>query len=324
MAEKTADDIMKQIKDEDVEYVDIRFCDLPGVVQHFSIPASAFDESVFEDGLAFDGSSVRGFQSIHESDMMLLPDPDDRAHRPVPRSQDAEPQLLRARPVHPRGVLARPAQRGPQGGELPGQHRHRRHRVLRRGGRVLHLRLGELRLEDERHVLRDRLRGGLVEHRRAGRGRRQPEPRLQGPPQGRLLPRRAVRPLRRPARQDVHQPAERRLHAGARSPRGGHRRPGRDQLQVQHPAARGRRPGAVQVHHQEHRVAGRQDRHVHAEAAVRRQRVGHARPPVAVEGRQVRCSTTSPATRACRTPRATTSAASCTTRRRCWRSPTRR
>ena len=41
-----------------------------------SIPASAFDESVFEDGLAFDGSSVRGFQSIHESDMMLLPDPE--------------------------------------------------------------------------------------------------------------------------------------------------------------------------------------------------------------------------------------------------------
>src|SRR3978361_597391 len=74
VAEKTADDIFKMIKDQDVEYVDIRFCDLPGVVQHFSIPASAFDASVFEDGLAFDGSSVRGFQSIHESDMMLLPD----------------------------------------------------------------------------------------------------------------------------------------------------------------------------------------------------------------------------------------------------------
>ena len=74
MAEKNAGDIIKLIKDEKVEYVDIRFCDLPGVVQHFSIPASAFDESVFEDGLAFDGSSVRGFQSIHESDMKLLPD----------------------------------------------------------------------------------------------------------------------------------------------------------------------------------------------------------------------------------------------------------
>ena len=76
MAEKTADDILKLIKDQDVEYVDIRFCDLPGVVQHFSIPATAFTQDVFEDGLAFDGSSVRGFQSIHESDMMLLPDPD--------------------------------------------------------------------------------------------------------------------------------------------------------------------------------------------------------------------------------------------------------
>jgi glutamine synthetase len=76
VTEKTADDIFKLIKDEDVEYVDIRFCDLPGVVQHFSIPASAFDKSVFEDGLAFDGSSIRGFQSIHESDMMLLPDPE--------------------------------------------------------------------------------------------------------------------------------------------------------------------------------------------------------------------------------------------------------
>src|SRR5260370_8482247 len=76
VADKTADDIIKLIKDEDVQYVDIRFCDLPGIVQHFSIPASVFDASVFEDGLAFDGSSVRGFQSIHESDMMLLPDPE--------------------------------------------------------------------------------------------------------------------------------------------------------------------------------------------------------------------------------------------------------
>src|SRR6201991_4929218 len=74
VADKTADDIIKVIKDEEVEYVDIRFCDLPGIVQHFSVPASVFDESVFEDGLAFDGSSIRGFQSIHESDMLLLPD----------------------------------------------------------------------------------------------------------------------------------------------------------------------------------------------------------------------------------------------------------
>ena len=55
--------------------VDVRFCDLPGVMQHFTVPVSSFDESVFTDGLGFDGSSVRGFQEIHESDMLLLPDP---------------------------------------------------------------------------------------------------------------------------------------------------------------------------------------------------------------------------------------------------------
>ncbi|ETW25899.1 hypothetical protein MGAST_30330, partial [Mycobacterium gastri 'Wayne'] len=76
MTDKTPDDVFKLVKDEKVEYVDVRFCDLPGVMQHFTIPASAFDESLFENGVAFDGSSIRGFQAIHESDMLLLPDPD--------------------------------------------------------------------------------------------------------------------------------------------------------------------------------------------------------------------------------------------------------
>ena len=76
MSEKTPDDIFKLAKDENIEYVDVRFCDLPGTMQHFTIPIYVFDESVFEEGLAFDGSSIRGFQSIHESDMLLLPDPE--------------------------------------------------------------------------------------------------------------------------------------------------------------------------------------------------------------------------------------------------------
>ncbi|MBV8179002.1 MAG: glutamine synthetase beta-grasp domain-containing protein, partial [Mycobacterium sp.] len=76
MSEKTADDILKLVKDEQVEFVDVRFCDLPGVMQHFTIPASGLDEELFESGVAFDGSSIRGFQAIHESDMLLLPDPD--------------------------------------------------------------------------------------------------------------------------------------------------------------------------------------------------------------------------------------------------------
>jgi glutamine synthetase len=68
------DEVAAYIRDNDVEYVDVRFCDLPGVMQHFTIPASTFGEDTFSEGLGFDGSSIRGFQTINESDMLLLPD----------------------------------------------------------------------------------------------------------------------------------------------------------------------------------------------------------------------------------------------------------
>src|SRR6187401_1740592 len=70
-----SDELLKYIKDEGVEMVDVRFCDLPGIMQHFTVPVSSFTQSVFDDGLGFDGSSIRGFQAIHESDMQLIPDP---------------------------------------------------------------------------------------------------------------------------------------------------------------------------------------------------------------------------------------------------------
>ena len=69
------EEVKKYLKDSDVEFVDVRFIDLPGVMQHFNMPTSAFDDAAFEDGLMFDGSSIRGFQAINESDMKLLPDP---------------------------------------------------------------------------------------------------------------------------------------------------------------------------------------------------------------------------------------------------------
>ena len=58
------------------ELVDIRFVDLPGTWQHFTMPTHRLTEDFFEDGIPFDGSSIRGFQEIHESDMLLKPDPD--------------------------------------------------------------------------------------------------------------------------------------------------------------------------------------------------------------------------------------------------------
>src|SRR5579872_1723404 len=69
------DDVMKLARDNGVKMVDFKFTDLPGTWQHFSIPFSGFEEDIFTDGLGFDGSSIRGFQEINESDMLVLPDP---------------------------------------------------------------------------------------------------------------------------------------------------------------------------------------------------------------------------------------------------------
>ncbi|UFU04856.1 type I glutamate--ammonia ligase [Ruania halotolerans] len=70
----SAEEAIAFTKEQDVKFVDVRFCDLPGVMQHFNIPVEAFNEDAFSDGLMFDGSSIRGFQAIHESDMKLIPD----------------------------------------------------------------------------------------------------------------------------------------------------------------------------------------------------------------------------------------------------------
>jgi glutamine synthetase len=74
MAE-TPKDVLALAKDSGVKIVDLRFCDLPGLMQHFSMPVSELTEDSFADGFGFDGSSIRGFQAIHESDMLLMPDP---------------------------------------------------------------------------------------------------------------------------------------------------------------------------------------------------------------------------------------------------------
>jgi glutamine synthetase len=72
---RTPADVLKLAKDSGAEFVDLRFCDLPGVMQHFSMPLHQLTEDGFEDGYGFDGSSIRGFQEIQESDMLLIPDP---------------------------------------------------------------------------------------------------------------------------------------------------------------------------------------------------------------------------------------------------------
>jgi glutamine synthetase len=69
------EDVVKLCKEQGIKFVDLRFMDFPGLMQHFSVPVSQLSEESFEEGFGFDGSSIRGWQSIHESDMLVLPDP---------------------------------------------------------------------------------------------------------------------------------------------------------------------------------------------------------------------------------------------------------
>ena len=66
---------MKFIKDYEIEFVDLRFLDFIGMWQHFTVPAEEVDKLFFENGLGFDGSSIRGWKAINASDMLLIPDP---------------------------------------------------------------------------------------------------------------------------------------------------------------------------------------------------------------------------------------------------------
>ena len=71
----TPADVVARAEADGVEFVDFRFTDVSGLQQHFSIPAHDLTAGLFEDGLGFDGSSIRGFQTIDRSDMLLIPDP---------------------------------------------------------------------------------------------------------------------------------------------------------------------------------------------------------------------------------------------------------
>ncbi len=68
-------EVLAFAKEKNVRIVDFRFMDVPGLWQHFSMRASALTQELFEEGVGFDGSSIRGFQAIDESDMVLIPDP---------------------------------------------------------------------------------------------------------------------------------------------------------------------------------------------------------------------------------------------------------
>ena len=88
---KTSKDVLEMIEKENAEIVDLRFMDFPGLWQHFSVPVREIEESTFEEGLGFDGSSIRGWQAINESDMLVKPVPETAFIDPffaAPHKQD--------------------------------------------------------------------------------------------------------------------------------------------------------------------------------------------------------------------------------------------
>jgi glutamine synthetase len=70
------DNVMKFIKSKGVKFIDMKFMDFPGQWQHFTVPSTQFDADSFENGYGFDGSSIRGWKPINESDMLIIPDPE--------------------------------------------------------------------------------------------------------------------------------------------------------------------------------------------------------------------------------------------------------
>src|SRR5258708_32713003 len=80
---RTPKDVRKLAEEGGAKIVDLRFVDLPGVWQHFSLPAKDLSDDLFGEGIGFDGSSIRGYQQIQESDMLLIADPETAYGDPV-------------------------------------------------------------------------------------------------------------------------------------------------------------------------------------------------------------------------------------------------
>jgi glutamine synthetase len=107
---KTAKDVINLAKDLKVSMVDLKFVDLPGVWQHFSIPLGELTEEIFEEGLGFDGSSIRGWKAINESDMLVFADPNTAVLDPF----CSDPTLSLTCSVH-EPITKKPYDRDPRG-----------------------------------------------------------------------------------------------------------------------------------------------------------------------------------------------------------------
>ena len=185
-------EVLAFAKENGAKMLDMRFMDFPGLWQHFTIPVDKLDEDIFEDGLGFDGSSIRGWQAINESDMLVVPEPETAFLDPFCAEPTLSHDLQHPGPDHPRGLHPRPAQRRPEGRSYLKSTGHRRHGVhrARRRSSSSSTTSASTRTPTAAYyyIDSDRGRSGT-----AGRDE-EAEPGLQAALQGRLLPGAAGRP----------------------------------------------------------------------------------------------------------------------------------
>ena len=190
-------EVLDFAKKNDARQVDVRFSDIPGLQHHVSYPISELDVDSFENGFGIDGSSIRGWAAINESDMLLIPDPNTAFMDPFTEV----PTLVMigdvSDPITKQNYERDPRWIAKKAELFLKNTRPRRHGVLRRRSRVLHFRQHPLRSERALRLLFHRRRRGPLEF-----GPREGQPRLPAALQGRLLPGSADRSLPGPARRD--------------------------------------------------------------------------------------------------------------------------
>ena len=317
-----SEEVLKYISDEKVEYHrhPVLRPSRRDAAPHR--PRLARQPSILEDGVAFDGSSVRGFQAINESDMALFADPATAGLDPFRKHKTLNINFF----VHD-PITREPYSRDPRNIARKAEEYLAASGIADTcyfGAEAEFYIFDSVRFGSDPHetLPPHRLGRGLVEHRpRRGRAATSATRSTT-----RAATSRCRRSTTTPTCATTWSPnlIGDGLRGRARPPRGRHRGPGRDQLQVQHAAARRGRAHAVQVHRQEHRL-GSTARPPPSCPSRCSATTARACTPTSRCGRTAsRCSTTSPATAASPTRPATTSAACCTTRRACWRSPTRR
>ena len=246
--------------------VDLRFVDLPGMWQHFSIPVEDLEEDLFNEGIGFDGSSIRGFQQINESDMLLFPDPETAYVDPIlevptlsiicdvkdpvsgkPYSRDPRYIVQKAEAYLKSTGIAETSYWGPE---------------------LEFYIFDDVRYDQNAFTGYYRIDSneGHLEHRAGQKA----QPGLQAAAQRGLLPGAAVRPATGPALRDHSEDEGSRHPRGSASSRGWNRRPGRDRHALLAAEEDGGQRDVLQVHHPQRVEEARQGGDVHAQADLRR------------------------------------------------------